>query len=91
VKSHEGELQVRAVHLLDALRGRIRSSGRRRRRYQLAPAGTQGAHLWQALEGIATAALRGGDSHMKAHCSYARYVCSLIAAVGFAIPGGGSS
>jgi len=27
---------------------------------------------------------------MKAHCSYARYVCSMVAAVGFAI-GGGSS
>ena len=28
---------------------------------------------------------------MKAHCSYARYVCSLIAAVGFVIPAGGGS
>jgi hypothetical protein len=27
---------------------------------------------------------------VKAHCSYARYVCSMLAAVGFAI-GGGSS
>jgi len=27
---------------------------------------------------------------MKAHCSYARYICSMLAAVGFAI-GGGSS
>jgi hypothetical protein len=29
-------------------------------------------------------------SSMKAHCSYARYICSMLAAVGFAI-GGGSS
>jgi hypothetical protein len=28
-------------------------------------------------------------THMKAHCSYARYVCSMLAAFGFAI--GGSS
>jgi hypothetical protein len=27
---------------------------------------------------------------MKAHCSYARYICSMLAAVGFAI-GPGSS
>jgi hypothetical protein len=28
---------------------------------------------------------------MKAHCSYARYICSMLAAVGFAIQPGGSS
>jgi hypothetical protein len=29
-------------------------------------------------------------SFVKAHCSYARYICSMLSAVGFAI-GGGSS
>jgi hypothetical protein len=30
-------------------------------------------------------------SQVKARCSYARYVCSMLAAVGFAISPGGSS
>jgi hypothetical protein len=31
-------------------------------------------------------------SSVKARCSYARYICSMLSAVGFAIaPGGGSS
>jgi hypothetical protein len=29
-------------------------------------------------------------TRMKAHCSYARYICSMLTAVGFII-GGGSS
>ena len=28
---------------------------------------------------------------MKAHCSYARYVCSMLAAVGFAAGAGGGT
>jgi hypothetical protein len=28
---------------------------------------------------------------VKAHCSYARYICSMLTAVGFVIGGGGSS
>jgi hypothetical protein len=30
-------------------------------------------------------------SSMKARCSYARYICSTLAVVGFAISPGGSS
>jgi hypothetical protein len=71
-------LQLRAVHLLDA-GGRRLLDGRR---LELSP-----------RRGRQTRTTGKGVSPVKARCAYARYICSMLAAVGFAAGtgGGGSS
>jgi hypothetical protein len=71
-------LQLRALHLLDAVGGRLRD----RRRLQLSPVEAGSPEIGTGK----------GVSSVKARCTYARYICSMLAAVGFAAgTGGGSS
>jgi hypothetical protein len=63
-------LQLRPLRLLDAGGGRLCD----RRRLELSPAPRQ-AHRND----------RKGVSSVKARCSFARYICSTLAVVGFSI------
>src|SRR5205085_8524928 len=74
--THEGALQLRPLRLLDAGGGRLRDR--------------RGLELSRVTAGTPEA--RKGVSSVKARCAYARYICSMLAAVGFAAgTGGGTS
>jgi hypothetical protein len=74
----EGPLQLRALRLLDAGGGRLRD----RRRLELSP----------VMAGSPEIKTGKGVSAVKTRCAYARYICSMLAAVGFAAgTGGGTS
>jgi hypothetical protein len=64
-------VRIRPLHLLDAGRGRLCS--RHRRRHELSRRRGSNSHD------------RKGVSSMKARCSFARYICSTLAVVGFSI------